>query len=80
MRDQPTTALVQKLQKLFRTERIIDRVRRILPRSLHKVVAISERKKGGIRPAALMLGVGRVATAAELRRTQERILSRNLLS
>jgi len=59
---------VQNLQELFWTEdEIVDRLARILTRSFQEVVAISEREKVSMRTAALMLGIGRVATAVELR-------------
>ncbi|HUJ69604.1 MAG TPA: Glu/Leu/Phe/Val dehydrogenase [Syntrophorhabdales bacterium] len=59
---------VQNLQELFWTEdEIVDRLARILTRSFREVVAISEREKVSMRTAALMLGIGRVATAVELR-------------
>jgi glutamate dehydrogenase (NAD(P)+) len=59
---------VQNLQELFWTEdEIVDRLGRILSRSFQEVIAISEREKVSMRTAALMLGIGRVATAVELR-------------
>ena len=59
---------VQNLQELFWTEdEITDRLGRILVRSFQEVVAISERERVSMRTAALMLGIGRVATAVELR-------------
>ncbi|MGD0660144.1 MAG: Glu/Leu/Phe/Val dehydrogenase [Syntrophorhabdales bacterium] len=59
---------VQNLQELFWTEdEIVDRLGRILSRSFREVIAISEREKVSMRTAALMLGIGRVATAVELR-------------
>ena len=59
---------VQNLQELFWTEdEIVDRLAHILTRSFKEVVAIAEREKVSLRTAALMLGIGRVATAVELR-------------
>jgi glutamate dehydrogenase (NAD(P)+) len=59
---------VQNLQELFWTEdEIVDRLAHILARSFQEVVAIAEREKVSMRTAALMLGIGRVATAVELR-------------
>ncbi len=59
---------VQNLQELFWTEdEIVERLGRILTRSFQEVIAISEREKVSMRTAALMLGIGRVATAVELR-------------
>ncbi len=55
---------VQDLQNFFWTEEEVNkRLREILTRAFHEVLDISERDKVGMRLAALMLGVSRVARA-----------------
>src|SRR3990170_6934923 len=55
---------VQDLQNFFWTEDEVNKkLREILTRAFHQVLDISERDKVGMRLAALMLGVSRVARA-----------------
>ncbi len=55
---------VQDLQSFFWTEEEVNkRLREILTRAFHEVLDMSKREKVGMRLAALMLGVSRVARA-----------------
>jgi glutamate dehydrogenase (NAD(P)+) len=59
---------VQNLQELlWSEEEISDRLTRIMRKSFAEVLTISQREKVGMRTAALMLGIGRVAAATKLR-------------
>ncbi len=59
---------VQNLQELlWSEEEISERLTRIMKKSFGEVLALSEKEKVGMRTAALMLGVGRVAEATKLR-------------
>ncbi len=55
---------VQDLQNFFWTEEEVNkRLREILTRAFHQVLDMSKREKVGMRQAALMLGISRVARA-----------------
>ncbi len=59
---------VQNLQELlWSEEEISERLTRIMKKSFAEVLALSQKEKVGMRTAALMLGVGRVAEATKLR-------------
>ena len=59
---------VQNLQELLWTEEEInDRLTRIMKRGFAEVLDISERDRVDLRTAALILGIGRVVKASELR-------------
>ncbi len=59
---------VQNLQELlWGEEEISERLTRILTRSFAEVLNISRKEKVGMRTAAMMLGLGRVAEATRLR-------------
>jgi len=59
---------VQNLQELLWTEEeITDRLTRIMKRGFAEILGISRRDKVDLRTAALILGIGRVVKASELR-------------
>jgi len=59
---------VQNLQELlWSEEEISERLTRILKKSFGEVLHLSQKEKVGMRTAALMLGIGRVAEATRLR-------------
>jgi glutamate dehydrogenase (NAD(P)+) len=59
---------VQNLQELLWTEEEInDRLTRIMKKGFAEILGISRRDKVDLRTAALILGIGRVAKASELR-------------
>jgi glutamate dehydrogenase (NAD(P)+) len=59
---------VQNLQELLWTEEeITDRLTRIMKRGFAEILSISRRDKVDLRTAALILGIGRVVKASELR-------------
>jgi glutamate dehydrogenase (NAD(P)+) len=59
---------VQNLQELLWTEEeITDRLTRIMKRGFAETLGISRRDKVDLRTAALILGIGRVVKASELR-------------
>jgi glutamate dehydrogenase (NAD(P)+) len=59
---------VQNLQELLWTEEeITERLTRILKRGFAEILGISRRDKVDLRTAALILGIGRVVKALELR-------------
>ncbi|NWF55995.1 MAG: Glu/Leu/Phe/Val dehydrogenase [Syntrophaceae bacterium] len=59
---------VQNLQELLWTEEeISDRLTRIMKRGFAEILGVSRRDKVDLRTAALILGIGRVVKASELR-------------